>query len=51
MRQWVNIAQWLAYLLLHPDAPGLIPSIPEIISGEKFVHVAEVIERHYLEES
>ena len=51
MKQRVNIAQWLAYLLLHPDAPGLIPSIPEIISEEKFVDVAEVNQLRCLEES
>ena len=37
-----SIAQWLAYL---------IPSIPQTISDEKLVDVAEVVQLHCLEES
>ena len=32
-----SIAQWLAYLLPGPAAPGSIPSIPEICSREKLL--------------
>ena len=37
-----SIAHWLAYLLPHPAARGLIPSIPPENSEEKIVDVAEV---------
>ena len=45
------IAQWSAYLLLDPAAPGLILSISGIFSEEKIVNVAEVNQRCCLEES
>ena len=38
-------------MLLDPGAPGLIPSVPKIFSEEKIVDVAEVNQRHCLEES
>ena len=38
-------------MLLDPAAPGSIPSIPEKISEEKFVDVAEVSQRRCLEKS
>ena len=37
-----RIAQWLAYLLPDPAAPGLIPCVPKRISEGKIVDVAEV---------
>ena len=46
-----RITQWLSYLLPDPAAPGLIPSIPQIVSEEKTVNVAEVNQWCYLEES
>ena len=42
-------AQWLAYLLLDPAAPGLIPSVLKKISEEKVVNVAEVNQWRSLE--
>ena len=36
------MAQWSAFLLLDPATPGSIPSVPEIISEEKIIDVAEV---------
>ena len=36
--------EWLSYLLLDPAAPGLIPSVPQKISEEKNVDVAEPTE-------
>ena len=35
-------AQWLAFLLTNPTAPGLIPSIPKKNSEDKIVNVAGV---------
>ena len=35
------MAQWLACLLPDPDALGLIPSVPEIVSYEPIVDAAE----------
>ena len=46
-----SIAQWLAYLLPDPDAPGLIPSILTKISDEKIINIAEVNQQHWFEES
>ena len=46
-----SIAQWLAYLLPDPAAPGLIPSNPEIVSDENIVGVAQVNQRSCLDES
>ena len=46
-----SIAQWLAFLLLDPGAPGSIPSISGIFSAEKNVDVAEVNQQCCLEES
>ena len=46
-----RITLWLRYLLPDPAAPGLIPSIPQIVSEEKTVNVAEVNQWCYLEES
>ena len=40
-----------AYLLLDPAAPGLIPSVPEIISEGKIVDAPEVNQWCCLEES
>ena len=34
------MARWLAYLLPDAAAPGLSPSVPEIVSEEKIVVVA-----------
>ena len=45
-----NIAQWLAYLLLDPAAPGSIPSVPPKDRG-KIIDVAEVNQRHWLDQS
>ena len=45
-----SIAQWLAYLLPDPAALGSIPSITKNISEEKNVDVAEVNQRHGMEE-
>ena len=36
-----RIEQTLAFLLLDPVAPGLIPSVPKKISDEKIVDVGE----------
>ena len=36
-----SIAQWFAYLLLDPAAPGSIPSVPEKLLRGKIVNVAE----------
>ena len=38
-----SIAQWLASLIPDQAPPGLIPSIPKILSEEKIIHVVEVI--------
>ena len=46
-----NIAQWFAYLLPDPAAPGLIPSIAKNISEEKIVDVPEAHHQRRLEES
>ena len=46
-----SIAQWWAYLLLDSAAPGLNPSVPEFFSEEKMVDVADINQRHCLEES
>ena len=46
-----SIAQWLAYLIPHPAAPGSIPSIPDFSFSGKIVNAAEVNQRHCLEES
>ena len=43
--------QWLAYLLLDPDAPGLIPNIPKKFRTKEIADVAEVNQRRCLEES
>ena len=37
----VSMTQWLAYLLLDPAAPGLIPSVHNFFSDENIVNVAE----------
>ena len=37
------MAQWLAHLLLDPDAPGLIPRIPNIFQMKKIANFAEAI--------
>ena len=37
-----NIAQWFAYLLPSPAAPGLTPSVPEFFSEEYFFDISEV---------
>ena len=35
MTSWgCRVAQWLAYLLLYPAAPGLTPSIPKKFRGK-----------------
>ena len=47
----VSMTQWLAYLLLDPAAPGLIPSIHKFFSDENIVIVAESNQRWCLEES
>ena len=36
-----SIAQWLAYLLLDPAAPGSILRVPKKISEERVVNVGE----------
>ena len=46
-----STAQWLAYLILDPAAPGYIPSNPNFFSKEKIVNVAEVNQRRCLEET
>ena len=51
VEQMHNIAQWLTQLLPDPAAPGSIPCIPEIISEENIIKVAEVNQRQWLEES
>ena len=38
-------------MLPDPAAPGLIPSVPKIVSKEKIVTAVEVNQRHCLEES
>ena len=43
-----GIAKWLAYLHTDTAALGLIP---EIVSVEKIVSLAEANQRHFLEES
>ena len=44
------MAQWLAYLLTYPPAPGLIPTISKKNSEEKIVDAAEVNQQRCLEE-
>ena len=50
-RQRSNVALWLAYLLPDPAALGSFLSIPKFFIEEKIVNVAEVNQRHCLEES
>ena len=45
------ITQWLAYVPKDPAASGSIPSVPEKISEEKIIDVAEVNQRPSKEES
>ena len=44
-----SVAKWLAYL--HPDtaALGSIPLLPEMFSEEKIIDVAEVNQKHCIE--
>ena len=44
-------AQWLAYLLPYPAAPGSIPRVPKKISDEIFFIVADVNQWCCLDES
>ena len=37
------MAQWLAYLLLDPDASGSIPGIPNIFQMKKIANFADAI--------
>ena len=46
-----SIAQWLAYLLSDPAAPGSILSILRKNSKEKIDNIDQVHQWHYLEES
>ena len=46
-----SIAQWLAYLLPDPAAPGLITSVSKNVSEEKIVDIAEVNQWRCSEES
>ena len=46
-----STAQRIAYLLLNSAVLGSIFSIPEFFQRNKLVHVAEVNQRHCLEES
>ena len=38
-----SIAQWLAYFLLDPTAPGLIPSIPNFFQKENLLMLPRLI--------
>ena len=44
-------AQWIVFLLPDPAAPGLIPRVHKKNSVIKTVNIANVNQRHYLEES
>ena len=46
-----SIAQWLAYLLSDPATLGLIPCVPENVSKEKIINIAQVNQRLWFEES
>ena len=46
-----SIAQWLAYLLSDPATPGLIPCVPENVSKEKIINIAEFNHLRCLQES
>ena len=43
-----SIAQLLAHLLPHPNAPGSIPIIPKKFKRKKFIKVDEVIQWPFL---
>ena len=51
MKTGGSIAQRLAFLLPDPSALGSIPSVPQKISEEKIVDVAEDSQQRWLEES
>ena len=50
-KQGDSIVQWSAYLLPDPAVPGSIPSVPQKISDERIVDVAEVNQQCSLEKS
>ena len=42
------MAQWVAYLLLDPAAPGWILSVPKVFFWEKNIDITEVNQRCWL---